>query len=175
MAPPSCTSFPPCSDSFKELEGAAFSANSFNCFPNLKIKEQQRHLQGGARFRKGLCSQQAQGWSGVGRLGPGHFPGPLHPTQHAGPGICLPFSSAAPSSTLEAGDLSGRYQVGRSPKCVMRRGGLGALALPLALGHHSQCPQPALSTLSTLPGGLEGRRVGEGGAQRQVPVLKEKA
>lgn len=51
--------------------------DSFNCFFNLKIKEQQRHLQGDACFMKGLCSQQAQGWSGVAGWALEYFPGVL--------------------------------------------------------------------------------------------------
>lgn len=47
-----------------ELEGAAHSPNSFSCFSNLEIEELQRHLQGDACFRKGLCSQQPKAGGG---------------------------------------------------------------------------------------------------------------
>lgn len=60
-----------------KLEGAAYSLDSFNCSFNLKIKEQQRHLQGDACFIKGLCSQQAQGRSGVAGWALEYFPGAL--------------------------------------------------------------------------------------------------
>lgn len=60
-----------------KLEGAAYSQDSFNCFCNLKIKAQPRHLRGDACFIKGLCSQPARGWSGVAGCALEYFPGAL--------------------------------------------------------------------------------------------------
>lgn len=96
-----------------KLEGAAYSHDSFNCFCNLKIKVQPRHLQGDACFIKGICSQQAQGWSGVAAWALEYFPGPLP--------RALTLVSRVPFSLLQAGDL---------PGCWQARWGLGPTTRP---------------------------------------------
>lgn len=119
---PSCTSFPPHSGSFKELKGAAFSPNSFNCFSNLKTKAQQGNL------REVPASERG--------------PRALCPTQGADSGTRIPpFSSATPSSTLQAGELPGCCQAGESSPILMRRLGPG-------------CPKPFSLALGYTPGVL---------------------
>lgn len=111
-----------------KLEGAAYSHDSFNCFCNLKIKVQPRHLQGDACFIKGICSQQAQGWTGVAGWALEYFPGPLP--------RALTLVSRVPFSLLQppflfsrrgtsqgAGRQGGGLDQQPGPQCVMRRPG----------------------------------------------------
>lgn len=111
-----------------KLEGAAYSHDSFNCFCNLKIKVQPRHLQGDACFIKGICSQQAQGWSGVAAWALEYFPGALP--------RALTLVSRVPFSLLQppflfsrrgtsqgAGRQGGGLDQQPGPQCVMRRPG----------------------------------------------------
>lgn len=95
---------------------AAQSPNSFNCFSNLKIKQAQRHLQGGAGFRLGLCSQ---GW--------GASQGLSAPALGADPSsLRAPFSSVPLPVCL-------REPTTGSPTSVHR----GLPPPPLAPGPHS--------------------------------------
>lgn len=137
---------------------AAQSPNSFNCFSNLKIKQVQRHLQGGAGFRLGLCSQ---GW--------GASQGLSAPALGADPSsLRAPFSSVPLPVCLREPTTGSPTSVhrGLAPPPAGTGTPLPGPRPPLALGPHPH------SGPSALPGG--GRGWEKGGLGR-APVLGEKA